>query len=103
MEDIREQILERVSTPVLLEQTAEECVELAHVLLKYARYLRGENPTDDNEYDIVSKLTEETADVALCTGFLFDKCIISQLSVESWIMSKEGRWLNRLLESEKEK
>ena len=52
MEDVREQILERVSTPVLLEQTAEECVELAHVLLKYARYLRGENPTDDNEYDI---------------------------------------------------
>ena len=38
-------IVDRIGLPALLEQTAEECTELAHACLKEARRLRGENPT----------------------------------------------------------
>ena len=34
---------EIIGTPAMLEQTAEECVEMAHACLKMARYMRGEN------------------------------------------------------------
>ena len=33
-------IIERIGKPALLEQTAEECAELAHACLKEARRLR---------------------------------------------------------------
>ena len=39
------EILEHVGEAAVLEQTAEECAELAHACLKMARKLRGENPT----------------------------------------------------------
>ena len=38
-------IVDRIGKPALPEQTAEECAELAHVCLKEARRLRGENPS----------------------------------------------------------
>ena len=38
-------IVDRIGKPAMLEQTAEECAELAHACLKEARRLRGENPT----------------------------------------------------------
>ena len=34
---------EIIGTPAMLEQTAEECIEMAHACLKLARYMRGEN------------------------------------------------------------
>lgn len=34
-------IVDRIGKPALLEQTAEECTELAHACLKEARRLRG--------------------------------------------------------------
>ena len=56
-------IVEEIGIPALFEQTAEECVELAHICMKLARKLRQENPTPINIPDIMSKLGEETADV----------------------------------------
>lgn len=35
----------QIGEAALLEQLAEECAELAHVALKMARIIRGENPT----------------------------------------------------------
>lgn len=37
-------LAEAIGTPAMLEQTAEECVELAQSCLKLARLMRGENP-----------------------------------------------------------
>ena len=38
-------IIDTIGLPAMLEQLAEECSELAQASLKYARLLRGENPT----------------------------------------------------------
>ena len=38
-------IIDSIGLPAVLEQLAEECSELAQASLKYARLLRGENPT----------------------------------------------------------
>ena len=60
------EILNRIGLPALLEQTAEECSELAQACLKYARLLRQENPTPKTEQECVCALMEEIADVKLC-------------------------------------
>ena len=53
---------EVIGTPAMLEQTAEECVELAHACMKLARYLRGENK--------VYKTKEEIYSAMVIYGFL---------------------------------
>ena len=42
-------LIEKIGIPAMLEQTAEECVELAHACLKLARYYRNENKVYGNE------------------------------------------------------
>ena len=42
-------IIEQIGECAVLEQLAEECVELAQAALKLARKKRGENPTPKNE------------------------------------------------------
>lgn len=63
-------ITEKIGTPALLEQTAEECCELAQACLKMARKLRDENPTPKSIEDIQDGLIEEIADVQLCLELL---------------------------------
>lgn len=53
------EILNRIGLPALLEQTAEECSELAQACLKYARLLRQENPTPKTEQECVCELMED--------------------------------------------
>ena len=57
---------DRIGKPALLEQTAEECTELAHACLKEARRLRGENPTPCTAEECYSKIVAEEADVQNC-------------------------------------
>lgn len=59
-------MIERVGLPAELEQTAEECTELAKAALKLARILYGENPTPVTEEQAEKDLTEEYSDVVLC-------------------------------------
>lgn len=63
-------IVDRIGLPALLEQTAEECAELAHACLKEARRLRGENPTPCTAEECKAAIMEEMADVALCLDML---------------------------------
>lgn len=54
----------KIGVPATLELMAEESVELAHACLKYARYLRDENPAPGRSYpDLTHKVEEEMADV----------------------------------------
>ena len=53
-----------------LEQLAEEATELAQAALKYARKLRGENPTPKTLEEIKANLIEEFTDVTLCADVL---------------------------------
>lgn len=63
-------IIERIGKPTLLEQTAEECAELAHACLKEARRLRGENPTPKTTPECWLAISEELADLQLCMELL---------------------------------
>ena len=89
---------EVIGTPAILEQTAEECVELAHACLKLARYLRGENKVYKTKEEIYSNLSEEIADVYICIDELLEAGIISQESINSNIITKSERMRKRLEE-----
>jgi len=61
-------LIEKIGKPAMLEQTAEECAELAHACLKLARYYRAENKVyGKSEEEMLDNLAEEMADVELCT------------------------------------
>lgn len=87
----------RIGIPALLEQSAEECVELAHALLKEARRLRGENPTPKSEEECYASIEEELGDVFIC---------ITELSQAGYLLdmptmrSKRERWSKRIKEME---
>ena len=87
-------IVDRIGLPALLEQTAEECVELsealtdeivrllvcldankacaglAHACLKEARRLRGENPTPKTTPECWLAISEELTDLQICIEML---------------------------------
>lgn len=62
----KKNLCDMIGTPALLEQTAEECTELAQACLKYARYLRGENKVHRPFANIQANFNEEIADVSVC-------------------------------------
>lgn len=91
-------LYEVIGTPAMLEQTAEECIELAHACLKLARHMRGENDTHKDINDIYANLSEELADVNICINELLDAGIVSPESIDSYIMTKNERMIKRLSE-----
>ena len=86
-----EDILEAIGTPALLEQCAEECMELAHACLKLARKLRGENPTPVTETTAIEHLIEEAADVKLSLEAVVMACPLPITDIES-IKEIENLW-----------
>lgn len=59
-------LVEKIGVPAMLEQTAEECIELAHACLKLARDVRGDNPTFKDKEQLINNISEEVADVMIC-------------------------------------
>ena len=88
-------LIEIIGKSAMLEQTAEECAELAQACLKMARKLRGENPTPKNMGEIINNLEEELADVYVCLGELKDNVYDSE-DVDDWIEKKKNRMEERL-------
>ena len=90
-------IVEKIGVSALLEQTAEECCELAHACLKMARKLRDENPTPKSVEDIRDELSEEMADVAVCLNMIKWHTDITDRR-EQFVLEtqKEHRWYDRL-------
>jgi len=89
-------IIDTIGLPAVLEQLAEECSELAQASLKYARLLRGENPTPKTEQECLESLTEEIADVDLCISELMMEGLVDSNKVIDIIDQKENRWKERL-------
>lgn len=87
---------EIIGDPAMLEQTAEECTELAQACLKLARHFRGENKVHKSEEELYSNLSEEIADVKICIDELLDSGLISYESVESFLAYKTERMIKRL-------
>lgn len=93
-------IISQIGLPAALEQLAEECCELGQAALKLARFLRGENPTRSNEYEIQESLKEEFADVSLCMELIQKTGIIgSQGTIDRIVDEKYARWMNSLKEA----
>lgn len=87
-------IIETEGTPAVLEQLAEECMELAHAALKLSRKLRGESPTPKSLAECIDAMTEETADVMCCIDQL--NGVVDQKEVSRIRENKEQRWKLRL-------
>lgn len=87
-------IINRIGIPAMLEQTSEECAELTQACLKYARYIRGENPTPKQLEDILDNFFEEIADVELCIEYM--ESILNRDEIERKKRFKKERTLKRL-------
>lgn len=93
-------VVDKIGVPALLEQTAEESVELAHACLKLARKIRGENPTPKTKEELSHNLNEEIADVRLCIDTMIDELvdIVSVMEIMNVTKYKDQRWKERLAE-----
>ena len=87
---------EIIGTPAMLEQTAEECVEMAHACLKLARHMRGENKVHKTIDEMYSNLSEEIADVSICMSELLSAGVISYETLDSDIIAKKERTQKRI-------
>ena len=87
---------EIIGTPAMLEQTAEECVEMAHACLKLARHMRGENKVHKTIEEMYSNLSEEIADVSICMDELLSAGVVSYESLDSDIIAKKERMQKRI-------
>ena len=78
-----------------LIQLAEEAAELSQAAIKYVRVLRGETPVTKEE--ALKNLTEEIADVSVCTTAVND--IVRSSEVAEVIVNKVKRWEGRNAET----
>ena len=95
-------ILNKIGTPAVLEQCAEECAELTHACLKLSRKIRDENPTPREYKDIRESVIEEISDVYLCIDFIIDRLNINPWDLIEMESKKKQRWVDRLKEKENE-
>lgn len=84
-------LIERIGKVAMLEQTAEECTELAQACLKLARKYRGENPTPKSEKQLLDNFYEEVADVFISIMELFDSKVMDEDAVQKWADYKNKR------------
>lgn len=89
-------IIEQIGECAVLEQLAEECVELAQAALKLARKKRGENPTPKNESECILDLVEEIADIHVCLEVIHDLDWFDEDLVGIFFDYKVKRWNERL-------
>lgn len=87
-----------IGEPAMLEQTAEECTELAQACLKYARYLRGENKVHKPIHAIRANFHEELADVSICVDEMISHHFVDVEKVRACEKFKRERMRKRLTE-----
>ena len=93
-------IINSIGFPAYLEHIAEEVAELAQASLKYARVLRGENPTPTTIYDANEHFCEEMANVACLLNVLSSSSKDIQSTMEAYYRTNKERWKKRLKEGE---
>lgn len=87
-------MINQIGLPAMLELLAEESAELGHASLKYARAVRGENPTPKSFEECEKDLAEEIADVLLVIEQLAGTVQLSD--VNAVMIRKMERWKERL-------
>lgn len=96
-------IVDSIGVAAVLEQCAEECMELGQACLKMSRKLRDENPTPKTFDDLYHDLIEETADVQVCINEVMTASAISDELIKSSMAYKQERWKQRIKEKKDEK
>lgn len=92
-------LMEKIGTPAMLEQTAEEAMELAFACLKLARMERGENKVHNRtKEELIDSIAEETADLEICLDELQIGGIINTDKEIEWHRYKMERMKKRLEE-----
>ena len=89
-------IIDSIGLPAVLEMLGEEGAEMTHASLKWARQLRGENPTPKTEEECREALVEEMADVQLMIDLLTMSGIIGDAEIRTRMGQKMLRWLDRM-------
>lgn len=89
-----------IGLPALLEQLAEEAVELAKAALKMSRLLRGENPTPKTKKKCIEDLMEEIADLDVVLHEVAQTDIYDGTQVVQTRHWKYRRWIRRLDEAQ---
>ena len=90
-------LVDKIGTPALLELMAEEATELAHACHKAARYLRGENPSPNQDMKkLVGHISEEMADVYVTAAEVRKADIVDSKYVSEIIDFKRRRMNERL-------
>ena len=89
-------IYELTGEPAMLEQTAEECAELAQALLKLARAERRESPTPRSMEDCEERVLEEIADVETCLAQLTAAPWMTMEKIFEHVDEKTERWPRRI-------
>jgi len=91
-------LIEKIGKTAMLEQTAEECIELAHACLKLARYYRAENKVyGKTEEEMLDNLAEEMADVEICIDEIVRGFDVFK-HYDSWFEKKVNRLHKRMEE-----
>lgn len=85
----RKMMIEKIGAPAMLEQLAEEAVELAKASLKLARVIREENPTPVSREEAFKAMTEEYTDTVQCAMELQLRPNYKQM------LLKQKRFMNR--------
>jgi hypothetical protein len=98
---MHEYIKEKLPTPELLAQLAEEAAELAHAALKLRRVYDGTNPTPTNLLNALANLHEEIADVQLLLEVLELDDPRHQEHRAGIKKEKAARWTDRLQKNER--
>ena len=89
-------LVDNIGIPAMLEQTAEECNELAFALLKLARLYRGENKVyGHTEEELKANIEEELADILVCAVEMED-VVYNKDEVFKIYYKKVRRMLTRL-------
>ncbi len=91
--------IEEIGDAAMLEMLAEECTDLAHAALKFARYNRGENPTPKTYMQCLDAFTEEIADVQLIIDQFDDW--IDKSRIKAIKEQKTVRWTERIRNARK--
>ena len=90
------EIAKATGTPALLEQVAEECMELAHACIKMARKIRKESYTPVDNTTLSYKLHEECADVINSIDVLHYDGALDYDIVSDIANAKMNRWSERV-------
>lgn len=92
-------IVRAIGVPAMIEQLAEEALELGHPCVKLARLLRGENKVYGySEEQLLRSIEEEIADIFVVFMELNAVGVIDGGNVTCITLSKLDRWKKRLEE-----